>query len=80
MVRDLVDTPLEGVIEQLVAPAATELHVEHIDPLPREKRGHVDAVGDVADRIFLGWDLRPDVALHLGGNVAVDAADAVMEA
>ena len=52
------------LVQQFVAPAAAEAHVEHVGPFARQERRHVHAIGDAADRVFLRRNLRPDVGRH----------------
>ena len=47
---------------EAVHPAHAEEAVEHLAPFGREEGRHVHAVGDVAERVLLGRDLRPVVA------------------
>ena len=80
VVGNVVNVLPEFIVEQLVAPAAAEAHVEEVRPFARQERRHVHAVGDMAHRIFFRRYLRPDVGGHARGHLAVNARHAVTEA
>jgi len=77
VLRDVVDLAPIRFVEQLAAPGAAETRVEQVAPGNRQKRRHVHAVGDVADRVLLRRHLRPDVRRGARGDRAVDARYAV---
>src|SRR5215208_6248744 len=79
MVWNIVDAVPVTLIEQLTTPVA-KTHVEQVDPFSRHKSRQVHAISDVADRVLGRRNLRPDVALHLRGYTAVNAANTVVKA
>src|ERR1051325_7257986 len=76
----MVDLLPVVVVQQLIPPAMAETHVEEIRPFVRQEGRYVHAISDVRKRILFGRHLRPRDRRDAGGDVAVDARDAVTEA
>ena len=64
VVGDVADLLPDAGMAEAVHPADAEEALEHLAPLRREEGRHVHAVGDVAERVLLGRDLRPEVLQH----------------
>src|SRR5690625_83789 len=56
------------------------LNVKQAGPFRRKERGHMHAIGDIADRVLVGGNLRPDTAFHLRRDTAVYATYAIVKA
>ncbi len=80
VVGDRIETLAQARAE--VARRRGELHVavEEQPHLRREERRRVHAVRDPRHRVLLARDLRPQVLQHPLGDLAMDAAHAVVEA
>src|SRR5690625_7118177 len=64
---------------QLAAPRR-RLNVKQAGPFRRKERGHMHAIGNIADRVLVGGNLRPDTAFHLRRDTAVYATYAIVKA
>ena len=80
VVRNGADLFPDARMAEAVHPAHAEEAVEHLAPFGREEGRHVHAVGDVAERVLVGRDLRPVIVQQARRDAAVDARHPVLVA
>ena len=73
----LVDLLPDVGLAHAAEPVVREDAVVELQHLPRQPRGHVDAVGDVPDRHLLLDPPGPEVGPHLAADVAVEGANGI---
>jgi hypothetical protein len=79
-IRDREDGIPERRIVMAVAPLRSQKALEELRHLGRDPGRQVDAIRDGPDRPLIRRGLRPERCPHLGGDVAMDAADGVRRA